>query len=84
MKVRKFAVPAVVAAALLALPGLATGQAAASTETAAGPGWHHVQNFAAGDESGCHARGRWYLQNGVNRYECRPAGVWQLWVLTDS
>ncbi|WP_331766617.1 hypothetical protein [Embleya sp. NBC_00896] len=66
------------ATALFAVPGVAVSQAAA------GPGWHHVQDFPSSDEGGCHARGQWYLENGVHAYECRPAGVWELWVLTDS
>ncbi|MEV0264927.1 hypothetical protein AB0I49_26790 [Streptomyces sp. NPDC050617] len=42
----------------------------------------HVGDF--GDLGACQARGQWYLANGgnVQRYECRSAGVWQLWVLT--
>ncbi|ATL31117.1 hypothetical protein [Streptomyces formicae] len=50
---------------------------------AAGPGWHHVADFPPGEESQCHERGRWYMENGVRAYECRPAGVWELWVLTE-
>ncbi|MGW2227215.1 hypothetical protein [Streptomyces formicae] len=51
--------------------------------SAAGPGWHHVADFPPGEESQCHERGRWYMENGVRAYECRPAGVWELWVLTE-
>ncbi|MGW1990945.1 hypothetical protein [Embleya sp. NPDC001921] len=93
---KRFAVLAT-AAALLTAPALAAGQAVAVTGPAVGsatgvaaagpsvgPGWHHVQDFAPEDLGGCHTRGQWYLENGANRYECRPAGVWQLWVLTDS
>ncbi|MFI6983459.1 hypothetical protein ACIBSV_33265 [Embleya sp. NPDC050154] len=89
---KRFAVLAT-AAALLTAPGLAVSQAVATTGPATGPaaaapsvgpGWHHVQDFAPEDLGGCHTRGQWYLDNGANRYECRPAGVWQLWVLTDS
>ncbi|MGA4844367.1 hypothetical protein [Streptomyces sp. G45] len=50
---------------------------------AAAPGWHHVADFPPAEEHRCHERGRWYLENGVRAYECRPAGVWQLWVLTE-
>ncbi|MFI1380158.1 hypothetical protein [Embleya sp. NPDC020886] len=88
---KRFAVLAT-AVALLTAPGLAVAQASATSAAAAeraavpvaGPGWHHVQDFAPDDLGGCHTRGQWYLDNGANRYECRPAGVWQLWVLTDS
>ncbi|MFF7244483.1 hypothetical protein ACFZBU_11365 [Embleya sp. NPDC008237] len=88
---KRFAVLAT-AVALLAAPAAAVAQASvaagpatgSTTRPAVGPGWHHVQDFAPDDLGGCHARGQWYLDNGANRYECRPAGVWQLWVLTDS
>ncbi|MGW6060360.1 hypothetical protein, partial [Streptomyces sp. NPDC055189] len=50
---------------------------------AAGPGWHHVADFPAAEETRCHERGRWYTENGARAYECRPAGDWQLWVLTE-
>ncbi|MFC8127212.1 hypothetical protein [Streptomyces sp. NPDC057302] len=50
---------------------------------AAGPGWHHVADFPPAEENRCHERGRWYLENGVRTYECRAAGVWELWVLTE-
>ncbi|MFC0842238.1 hypothetical protein ACFH04_00575 [Streptomyces noboritoensis] len=50
---------------------------------AAGPGWHHVADFPPTEGNRCHERGRWYLENGVRAYECRAAGVWELWVLTE-
>ncbi|MGW9212478.1 hypothetical protein ACWGR4_36625 [Embleya sp. NPDC055664] len=81
MKLRKRAALFAAAAALIAAPGVAAGEAAAAVP---GPGWHHVRDFAPEDLGGCHTWGQWYLENGANRYECRPAGVWQLWVLTDG
>ncbi|QEU91246.1 hypothetical protein CP970_10440 [Streptomyces kanamyceticus] len=50
---------------------------------AAGPGWHHVADFPPGEENACRARGQWYMDNGARAYECRPTGVWELWVLTE-
>ncbi|MFE5328467.1 hypothetical protein ACFRCG_19010 [Embleya sp. NPDC056575] len=82
MRPRRRAALFAAAAALIAAPGVAAVQAAAAAVP--GPGWHHVQDFAPEDLGGCHTRGQWYLENGANRYECRPAGVWQLWVLTDG
>ncbi|WP_190094253.1 hypothetical protein [Streptomyces melanogenes] len=55
----------------------------AQSAPAAGPGWHHVADFPPAEENRCHERGRWYLENGVRAYECRAAGVWELWVLTE-
>ncbi|MBJ3809297.1 hypothetical protein [Streptomyces flavofungini] len=80
---------AAAAASLLVASHGATAAAAAPAPTpvqsmpAAGPGWHHVADFPPAEENRCHERGRWYMENGVRAYECRPAGVWQLWVLTE-
>jgi hypothetical protein len=61
----------------------APAPAPAQSTPAAGPGWHHVADFPPTEENRCHERGRWYLENGVRAYECRAAGVWELWVLTE-
>ncbi|MFC8660820.1 hypothetical protein [Streptomyces sp. NPDC057199] len=80
---------AVAAASLLVASHGATAAASAPASTpvqstpAAGPGWHHVADFPPTEENRCHERGRWYLENGVRAYECRAAGVWELWVLTE-
>ncbi|MBV1942160.1 hypothetical protein KUF83_37250 [Streptomyces sp. BV286] len=80
---------AAAAASLLVASHGATAAASAPAPTpvqstlAAGPGWHHVADFPPTEENRCHERGRWYLENGVRAYECRAAGVWELWVLTE-
>ncbi|OON81101.1 hypothetical protein [Streptomyces tsukubensis] len=72
------------AGAVLAVSGVVVGGSAEAATAMAAPaaGWAHVEDF--GDLGACQARGQWYLANGgnVQRYECRSAGVWQLWVLT--
>ncbi|MFI1175751.1 hypothetical protein [Streptomyces melanogenes] len=80
---------AAAAASLLVASHGATAAASVPAPTpvhsapAAGPGWHHVADFPPTEENRCHERGRWYLENGVRAYECRAAGVWELWVLTE-
>ncbi|MFI0977635.1 hypothetical protein ACH4SP_11480 [Streptomyces sp. NPDC021093] len=78
---------AAAAASLLVASHGATAAASTPAPTqstpAAGPGWHHVADFPPTEENRCHERGRWYLENGVRAYECRAAGVWELWVLTE-
>lgn len=89
MRTMKRVLLAAAAASLLVASHSATATASAPAPTpvrstpAAGPGWHHVADFPPHEENRCHERGRWYMENGVRAYECRAAGVWQLWVLTE-
>ncbi|MEU6003501.1 MULTISPECIES: hypothetical protein [unclassified Streptomyces] len=90
MRTMKRVFLAAAAASLLVASHGVTAAASAPVQSAsvrstpaAGPGWHHVADFPAAEESRCHERGRWYLENGVRAYECRAAGVWELWVLTE-
>ncbi|MFF0740199.1 hypothetical protein ACFYVL_07340 [Streptomyces sp. NPDC004111] len=89
MRTLKRVLLAAAAASLLVASHGATAAASAPAPTpvqstpAAGPGWHHVADFPPAEEGRCHERGRWYLENGVRAYECRAAGVWELWVLTE-
>lgn len=89
MRTMKRVLLAAAAASLLAASHGATAEASApapmpvQSTLAAGPGWHHVADFPLSEEKRCHERGRWYMENGVRAYECRAAGVWELWVLTE-
>lgn len=90
MRITKRVLLAAAAASLLVASHGATAAASAPVQStpvqstpAAGPGWHHVADFPPAEENRCHERGRWYLENGVRAYECRAAGVWELWVLTE-
>ncbi|WP_030685598.1 hypothetical protein [Streptomyces sp. NRRL B-1347] len=89
MRTTKRVLLAAAAASLLVAGHGATAAASAPAPTPVqststpGPGWHHVADFPPAEENRCHERGRWYLENGVRAYECRAAGVWELWVLTE-